>query len=160
MLYEVITKVYRNQTAVLIDFYRNLGLLRNVDARNLKALQKLEPSNNQGQQSRITSYNVCYTKLLRQHLDIIGVDHIFFYFNGDYLHGAIGNSNNHSSAGGGFGWQQHRFRGIGQQSRITSYNVCYTKLLRKPQAIRCQPNACAILSSWAWASHCTTTRPR
>ena len=58
--------------------------------------------------NRITSYNVCYTKLLRDH-----------------------------SAAGGHVDLLRRSHGLlivvdhgGDYDRITSYNVCYTKLLR------------------------------
>ena len=57
---------------------------------------------------RITSYNVCYTKLLRdKHPDWAGDEH--------------------EQHGESKTWK-HNCR---QLTRITSYNVCYTKLLRK-----------------------------
>ena len=52
-------------------------------------------------QHRITSYNVCYTKLLRLNQ---GTDNIYKL--------------------------QKRLEEVGFYRRITSYNVCYTKLLR------------------------------
>ena len=52
--------------------------------------------------NRITSYNVCYTKLLRR------------------------NSHQHSGHTTDYKWSQESKCPI----RITSYNVCYTKLLR------------------------------
>ena len=60
-------------------------------------------------ESRITSYNVCYTKLLRKGGDIKAGDVIVLRYLGPK---------------GGPGMQ------YAQASRITSYNVCYTKLLR------------------------------
>ena len=57
---------------------------------------------------RITSYNVCYTKLLRgQYLDQLKL--IADHFGLPIITGSTANA------------------------RITSYNVCYTKLLRKPR---------------------------
>ena len=57
------------------------------------------------QRTRITSYNVCYTKLLRD------------FYNFPYAFGQL------------FGMALYaRFQQEGP--RITSYNVCYTKLLR------------------------------
>ena len=56
--------------------------------------------------NRITSYNVCYTKLLRYVL---------------YARGAVGL---------GDGVEASRAGSLVGRGRITSYNVCYTKLLR------------------------------
>ena len=60
-----------------------------------------------GYHIRITSYNVCYTKLLR-FKDVAGSE---------------GNT--------GKGHEAHRHQAGGDEGRITSYNVCYTKLLRR-----------------------------
>ena len=67
---------------------------------------------------RITSYNVCYTKLLR----------FSRCFGGCF---AFGGHRSGSSSGFGscIGFALGNFSGHG---RITSYNVCYTKLLRVP----------------------------
>ena len=68
---------------------------------------------------RITSYNVCYTKLLR-----IGFDDN--KKNDSGTTGAWLAKNNWGRSWGedGFFWIEYG------TSRITSYNVCYTKLLR------------------------------
>ena len=75
---------------------------------------------------RITSYNVCYTKLLR----VYGV---FFYDRGDvYNHGEnIDFGDQFSSSGFELRWNSPMgpIR-LAYGIRITSYNVCYTKLLR------------------------------
>ena len=74
---------------------------------------------------RITSYNVCYTKLLR-----IIDDQLAFL-------GGLNVGDEYS----GYGESPERWRDCGihlagpvvqelQRLRITSYNVCYTKLLR------------------------------
>ena len=61
---------------------------------------------------RITSYNVCYTKLLRENFQFISENTINLFLTQDDLKN-------------GLGWV------MDPNSRITSYNVCYTKLLRK-----------------------------
>ena len=73
--------------------------------------------------SRITSYNVCYTKLLRDH------------YRGrlDEFHNVDGVLALTHKSGCGL---DHPLDGI-RSLRITSYNVCYTKLLRSgPAATR------------------------
>ena len=76
--------------------------------------------------SRITSYNVCYTKLLRLHI-VQGVAQRC---------GRIGQIGDAAERPQGVERPergiQHPGGGI-QQPRITSYNVCYTKLLRIDQ---------------------------
>ena len=65
---------------------------------------------------RITSYNVCYTKLLRISL-------IIFAGIVARMPAAVGNTIQMVSAG--------EMNVLFLVFRITSYNVCYTKLLRR-----------------------------
>ena len=76
---------------------------------------------------RITSYNVCYTKLLR--FDALALSR--------YLGGGMG-----GGGGGGdlAGNPRSDFPDTAEWFRITSYNVCYTKLLRNI----CEIIGCAI----------------
>ena len=99
--------VEKNPDLVLLD---EIGPLELQNLGWAPAIDLLLSLNN----TRITSYNVCYTKLLRDGLccssGVIGIDFEYRYitevpFFNDLL--------------------QHGFR-------ITSYNVCYTKLLREP----------------------------
>ena len=83
--------------------------------------------------SRITSYNVCYTKLLRDIDRLGGVDarhdHIRAQDRGQLVSAErVG----------------HRpsYEGLGCKSRITSYNVCYTKLLRASNSVAFAPRIC------------------
>ena len=76
---------------------------------------------------RITSYNVCYTKLLRD---------AAHYEN--ELSNALGNDPNNTVYGGHIASDNTSYYFAKEDSensillsRITSYNVCYTKLLRK-----------------------------
>ena len=96
-------------------------------------------------ENRITSYNVCYTKLLRSphgnmkcsdcHTDITKFPH------GEMLpaHGYPG-LKKYAHLAGNFGgaWQDQ----YQEFHRITSYNVCYTKLLRSPQCRKLRCRAC------------------
>ena len=96
--------------------------------------------------SRITSYNVCYTKLLRhifantridadvQRREVIPRLHAVHIGQRDGAlglveHAALGVALEQLAdlalAGG-----HHHEIGFGGKARITSYNVCYTKLLR------------------------------
>ena len=61
--------------------------------------------------SRITSYNVCYTKLLRGGRAVRWAETLKIWCDNNNIDLELANT---------------RFRG----HRITSYNVCYTKLLR------------------------------
>ena len=79
--------------------------------------------------TRITSYNVCYTKLLR--------DKCILFHCGPVpqkLMTAKGQIIQHpmfvKSFGDGCGWGCNAGRIAPADIRITSYNVCYTKLLR------------------------------
>ena len=93
-----------------------------------------------GAMSRITSYNVCYTKLLRYILPL----HQKFrpyagaFYRRTFIESPYDDYNIYGARGGvsmildgssyaSFGWVQEWF-----DPRITSYNVCYTKLLRQP----------------------------
>ena len=71
-----------------------------------------------GSVARITSYNVCYTKLLRLASNLLIMffifKRLFFYF------GKLGTLNA----------QVVHQTFLVKGNRITSYNVCYTKLLR------------------------------
>ena len=74
---------------------------------------------------RITSYNVCYTKLLRIVLDTVKArfNAVACNYEGVPQQTLLNNENgalNEIKAG----------RKVQFTSRITSYNVCYTKLLR------------------------------
>ena len=92
---------------------------------------------------RITSYNVCYTKLLRMMMGHSSANlpkaqaikdatmahfilknykkgHTFIHYNGSF----------HSDYYEGILWYLKRERPDLKYVRITSYNVCYTKLLR------------------------------
>ena len=76
-----------------------------------------------GKKNRITSYNVCYTKLLREY----NVPYGFRskkVFNEDHLRQSMKALQNSILFSGDF-------ERILDNVRITSYNVCYTKLLRK-----------------------------
>ena len=81
--------------------FKRLGMLYNSNEKN--SVLKVE------EVRRITSYNVCYTKLLRK-LDRIEAGHVLFVM---VLAAIVGN--------------------VVYGVRITSYNVCYTKLLRRRQ---------------------------
>ena len=69
--------------------------------------------------SRITSYNVCYTKLLRLEYIIKNEldEYLDLYSTFVYKLVTINEYGKSSN-------------GLDNESRITSYNVCYTKLLR------------------------------
>ena len=99
MLYEVITLM-------------NFGWLMQIfQSTNTMVLQTMTPP-------RITSYNVCYTKLLRALVAVgmlIGAGYMYITANGD--EGKVEKAT-----------KTLTFAII----RITSYNVCYTKLLRVP----------------------------
>ena len=75
--------------------------------------------------SRITSYNVCYTKLLRYWE---GVRHQYAAFESG-LEAPASEVYLHEMPGGQFTNLKAQARSMGL--RITSYNVCYTKLLRR-----------------------------
>ena len=72
---------------------------------------------------RITSYNVCYTKLLRNAFSGAGDPYLPFREIMDLLTGDV---ESRWSAGAFSTTQARRL----WNARITSYNVCYTKLLR------------------------------
>ena len=63
---------------------------------------------------RITSYNVCYTKLLRWALLLQGAQGVGKSYFGNVMQMILG----------------ELVRNLEPTARITSYNVCYTKLLR------------------------------
>ena len=108
---------------------------------------------------RITSYNVCYTKLLREYPDLIILDHHMPYMDGFELASIISQSysdhlptmimltsgmlERQKATDSGIDRAIYKpvrkrqlYRALGVQkaaaqlNRITSYNVCYTKLLR------------------------------
>ena len=70
---------------------------------------------------RITSYNVCYTKLLRRQTSLVPEEMIA----SSCSLGVSSVRRSRSEAGNGMAGAGFRI------SRITSYNVCYTKLLRE-----------------------------
>ena len=76
--------------------------------------------------SRITSYNVCYTKLLREAGDEVADNGLADHD----LHGEPGRLVEMGHGGRGDGGQDGHDRVHLVLGRITSYNVCYTKLLR------------------------------
>ena len=112
MLYEVITRQAQKMDAVgqlaggvAHDFNNMLGVI--IGYADL-AMTKIAPHDPAFScLHRITSYNVCYTKLLRK-----------------LLGGQLAEDVSRLGAGNG---ADHFF----PERRITSYNVCYTKLLRK-----------------------------
>ena len=78
--------------------------------------------------SRITSYNVCYTKLLRAMVNSS-------IFTGDFFNLAPGDKALHCLPANFIAGKMMLVRAmiLGLEIdliRITSYNVCYTKLLR------------------------------
>ena len=73
----------------------------------------------QSWQRRITSYNVCYTKLLRVFNTLTGFKYI-----GEKMN-QFDETGEHTYL---FGYEESY--GYLAGNRITSYNVCYTKLLR------------------------------
>ena len=91
--------IYR---ALQVDYGRQ-NYCKKVDRDFLERLNKEKPNTMEKLKNlRITSYNVCYTKLLRQEFAMsmskaLKLEHLKL---------------------------------LRHQSRITSYNVCYTKLLR------------------------------
>ena len=104
MLYEVITDVDLVQLHHLgdeQDLPRHAGRLQ----RPLHPLVDDALVGGMLVDDRITSYNVCYTKLLRHDLAALGIPTM-----GDYVEAYVIRT--------------------GLDPRITSYNVCYTKLLR------------------------------
>ena len=84
----------------------------------------LEPI--QSYEARITSYNVCYTKLLRLLLLCLIVLPLRAQDDDDAAAEGGKKKELNSTMLSGL-----KFRSIGPALRITSYNVCYTKLLRK-----------------------------
>ena len=92
----------------------------------------------QRQTRRITSYNVCYTKLLRSSRNatsyayyaarIYYCNDLLFAHNTVYLDGTYASGYSLYTY---YGANQRYFNNIIKHNgRITSYNVCYTKLLR------------------------------
>ena len=73
---------------------------------------------------RITSYNVCYTKLLRGRTLALGLAQV----QEDGLH-SVAHLGRQGLAAAGDGVE------VDRRHRITSYNVCYTKLLRVKAAV-------------------------
>ena len=83
-------------------------------------------------ENRITSYNVCYTKLLRSQLG----------FNADYVNEKVISEADVSNGMLRYGPMSYQVlfiagakslqpeTALALENRITSYNVCYTKLLR------------------------------
>ena len=107
MLYEVITQ---QEEMFLATWIRDIGYYR---ANNIKyTLTSAQESAIMG--FRITSYNVCYTKLLRPFM-ILVTPFIKHKHNLMVMVFHIVNT------------VRNLYK---RQSRITSYNVCYTKLLR------------------------------
>ena len=93
---------------------------------------------------RITSYNVCYTKLLRIAARAIGADETLVYVRAEYplaverMRRAVRDAGERGILGqnvfgSGANVSCAIMEGAGAfvcGDRITSYNVCYTKLLR------------------------------
>ena len=98
---------------------------------------------------RITSYNVCYTKLLRFFVNEMPQQFAVHFFNHIGFEALLSSPfptrcNNRietllrNNTFPGWFLKPHHFFHIAQTFRITSYNVCYTKLLRLPMA-ECAP---------------------
>ena len=97
------------------DVERLTGLtVKGTDMRRI--LKDLEFGIEDAGDARITSYNVCYTKLLRD----------------DALDRPAGRTAGRCRCRAGWSLEPPELSEAGSQlgARITSYNVCYTKLLR------------------------------
>ena len=148
MLYEVITGRLRR-------LYRNLYRLKQEysSKRNGRANNDIESIPNQRMdyadsedRSRITSYNVCYTKLLRAFGGLFhvhaheGAQAVVDDARGDgqaahaetFIERRYGLEPSGPLGDGGVDGEQALFQArlVDRMGRITSYNVCYTKLLR------------------------------
>ena len=82
------------------------------------------------QSIRITSYNVCYTKLLRARTVKIFMVLVYDFRNRPWEMNVFQNI----VPGLGMAFDDFMLL-VGQNGRITSYNVCYTKLLRIVQVL-------------------------
>ena len=86
--------------------------------------------------SRITSYNVCYTKLLRfVESERLSLDwqHTLAFSEHTVTAGLFAMQESAKTLSFGSGFDEDT-----DVNRITSYNVCYTKLVRLPRAVRPQ----------------------
>ena len=95
---------------------------REGDTREIRRLEEKIARLQYESQSRITSYNVCYTKLLRVGPGPFPSEVLGFRLDSVKEHGGQAGTD-----GDVLGNQIFK-----EDGRITSYNVCYTKLLRLP----------------------------
>ena len=140
MLYEVITfyetagclrDVVQNHMFQIVALlameapaYRGYGAVQDKTADVFRAMRPIDPGDlvrgqYAGYRDRITSYNVCYTKLLRETAGVFRAE-------------VLVDDDDREMKAHGFILQKAATRRSG---RITSYNVCYTKLLRRVRTI-------------------------